>query len=225
MILNIISNFFFLDPSAKPRSLTWRGQASRTPRYLDIKLESNRDIRETMASAPKEKPKTPSDDIFDDFPPIVEDIRVKEKRQREMQQKEKASPVITLNPVITDIRFQQASSKTSNSSASNSKSTSKRSNSQTRGFAPQFNSAKSKAPNQNPKTQYYNTGRSRTYLSDRESRNRDCRESSSQYSSPVTFGYQYPPAEQQSKRTFKKLPRVEKNTDKESKLNPSEKTS
>ena len=159
-----------------------------------------------MATSTSTLPKETQEDKSDDFPPIVEDIRVKELRQ-----KKKASPVPSLTPVITDIRFQKQATNKDSTTLKNDKTTAKRSSSQSRGFAPNFKKVTSETSSKTP--QYYNPGRPRTYLSDRYSRNRDCRESSSRTEKPVSFGYQYPPAEQQSKGNFKKLPRVESKTE------------
>ena len=128
------------------------------------------------------------------FTPIIADVR-----EKEMLERQKKASIPTLNPIITDIRFQKDAPKAPQ----------KRSNSTSRGMAPKFPPQPSKAPEKKPSPPtYYNRGRPRTYLSDRHSRNLDCRESSSS-NPPVSFGYQYPSTSQQ-RGTYKKMPKVEK---------------
>ena len=149
----------FLDPASN----LWKGQPSRIPKYLELKTQSNQDIREVSAAASRAPSHQPSP----------------APKTSEKENNRPSEPTSFMGPRIEDIRFRQAASspQTSNPIQFNNK--------------PSQPSASSKT-NNSSKPAFYNRGQPRTYLSDRHLRNVDVRELSSnrvsfgyQYPSPA----------------------------------------
>ena len=166
---------FDSDKSKKP---LWRGQSSRIPRYLELKTQSNQDIRELRISPPSPSPSSTSR------------VRTTPKiNSEEITDQENHPPSQTSNAFqsrIEDIRFQPARESSTTTSIPSH----------------QSNSIKPKFTNESTRPAFYNRGQPRTYLSDRHVRNIDVRE----FSSRVSHGYQYPSPSAQSSGPMKKVP-------------------
>ena len=152
------------DPSSPPQPpRTWKGQASRIPNYLELRLQSNQDFRQTTAAASRA---IPADS--------VPDVKTPEK---ENEPPRKSDP---LGSRIEDIRFRQVQEKTGTTKNNHFEPPNR----------PKPPSA-SRGPSRNSQPTFYNRGQPRTYLSDRHLRNVDVRELSSrvshgyQYPSPA----------------------------------------
>ena len=155
----------------------WKGQSSRIPTYLDLKKQSNQDFREQ-----KDTSQAPSIKPRDH---LIQDVRLQAQREKTNKENQPTNENDRSKFEYADVRYRQ-NKISQNSGKLPSKETRKHSQDKT-------------AP-------FYNPGRPRTYLSDRETRNIDIRELSSRSRNSATIGYQYPTPQQQSAGPPKKVP-------------------
>ena len=178
MIFKIfLKNILGFDSNQHKNSL-WKGQSSRIPRYLELKTQSNQDIREHRIPSPSPSPSSPSRII------TTPKINSEKITDQENQPPSKSS---AFQSRIQDIRFQPARQTSSTSTIPNHQSSFFTKSNRTTG---------------DPHPAFYNRGQPRTYLSDRHVRNIDIRELSSR----VSHGYQYPSPAAQSSGPMKKVP-------------------
>ena len=183
---------------------------------MDIKNECNRDFRETAAYRPPPSKSSPDGKA-------KQDIRQKDSQQKKtpilLTQAAFNSPQVSLNPVISDIRFQNRPSVSSQTKNKPSQSRFNFNHSRTSNY----HNKENPKTNQNiPSRDSHNRGKPRTYLSDRVSRNVDVRETSSFESPPVSYGYQYPSVFNQSKGPYRKYKDWSPNPDKKAEVKTKE---
>ena len=143
---------------------------------MELKIQSNRDIREISATASRAPSEQSSPSSM----------------QAGKENSHPSEPSTFLNSPVEDIRFRQAPV-TPKPLASTTSTLQE----------PSAQPSASQKFQGNSKPAFYNRGQPRTYLSDRHLRNVDVRELSS---NRVSFGYQYPSPAGQSAGPTKKVP-------------------
>ena len=142
-----------------------------------MKRQSNQDFREQ-----KDTSQAPSSKSRDH---LIPDVRFQAQQDKVGKENLPKSDSDLFNFEYADVRYRQSKA------------------SQNSGKLP---SKENRKHTHNKTAPFYNPGRPRTYLSDRETRNIDIRELSSRSRNSATIGYQYPSPQQQSAGPPKKIP-------------------